>query len=59
MIGHKYRENAMKIQVRETTSGGTDDKFRLGGRQEETNQKDNSMRINSPKSLNALIIVKE
>lgn len=59
MIGYKNRENAMKIQVRETTPGRIDDKFRLGGRQEETNQKDNSISINAPKPLNLPNIVKE
>lgn len=53
------RENAMKIQIRDTTSGWTDDKFRLGGRQEETNQKDSQMRISSPKPFGVVIIVKE
>lgn len=49
----------MKLQIRETTSGWTDDKFKLGGRQEETNQKDSRMGISSPKPLSVLIIVKE
>ena len=49
----------MKIHIKETTSGWTDDKFKLGRRQEETTQKDNQVRISSPKQLSVLIIVKE